>query len=221
MYADRYAKPTRFNPGSLGLALGLNAAIVAALISAAPQLLPKRPERPMEAIFKPIDPPPPPELRPLPRKVTPPRDELVFVPPQPLPLPQPADAKPMDSTDEIAPPTGAVIGNESAGTVEPYLPLPPAPLVPPSVDPRYAADLQPSYPADERRAEREGKVTIRVLVGIDGRVKDAQRVSATSESFWRATLDRALSKWRFRPATQGGVPVEAWRTMTLTFVLRD
>jgi protein TonB len=50
-------------------------------------------------------------------------------------------------------------------------------------------------------------------------VKEARRVAATSDAFWQVTLDRALAKWRFKPATRGGIPVEAWRTMSLTFVL--
>lgn len=34
MYADRYAKPTRFNPGGLTAAIAINAALVAALMFA-------------------------------------------------------------------------------------------------------------------------------------------------------------------------------------------
>jgi len=64
-------------------------------------------------------------------------------------------------------------------------------------------------------------VTIRVLVGVDGRVKQVERVSATSEAFWQATQQQALRAWRFRPATRGSVPEEAWRTMTLTFRMED
>ncbi len=32
---------------------------------------------------------------------------------------------------------------------------------------------------------------------------------------------RALSKWRFRPATRDGVPVESWREMTVRFTMSD
>ncbi len=58
-----------------------------------------------------------------------------------------------------------------------------------------------------------------MLIGTDGRVKRAERVSAASDAFWAATERRALDKWRFRPATRDGVPVEAWRTMTVRFEL--
>ncbi len=64
-------------------------------------------------------------------------------------------------------------------------------------------------------------MTVRVLIGVDGRVKQIERVDATSDAFWNAARTQALSRWRFRPATRGGVPEEAWRTMTLRFVLEE
>jgi protein TonB len=103
------------------------------------------------------------------------------------------------------------------------------PYVPPHVpvlvgarpDPRFARALQPDYPPSERRAEREGRVTVRVLVGIDGRVKQIELVSAASDQFFEATRRQALEKWRFTPATRDGIPEEAWRTMSVTFVLAN
>ena len=94
-------------------------------------------------------------------------------------------------------------------------------IVGPSVDPRYADAFQPDYPASEQRMGNDGKVTVRVLIGTDGRVKQIERVSATSDAFFRATETQALRRWRFRPGTRDGVPQEAWRTMTVTFVLND
>jgi protein TonB len=73
----------------------------------------------------------------------------------------------------------------------------------------------------ERRAEREGRVTVRVLIGEDGRVKQVELVSAASEAFFAATREQALAKWRFTPATKDGIPQEAWRTMSVSFVLND
>lgn len=80
-----------------------------------------------------------------------------------------------------------------------------------------AGNLQPPYPASEERAQRGGSVRLRVTIGADGRVVAAQRISATSDAFWRATERQALSRWRFRPATVDGRPVEATREMTVTF----
>ena len=90
-----------------------------------------------------------------------------------------------------------------------------------SVDDRYARDFQPLYPPAEQRAGRDGAVTLKVLIGVDGRVRDVQQLSATSEEFWRVTQKQALARWRFRPATRDGIPVEAWKTMTVRFHLED
>lgn len=87
-------------------------------------------------------------------------------------------------------------------------------------DPRYAGDQQPPYPATEERAGREGSVRVRVTVGTDGRVKGVQRLSATSEAFWRATERHAMARWRFRPATVDGRPIESSKTLTIYFRLQ-
>lgn len=82
-------------------------------------------------------------------------------------------------------------------------------------------DLQPPYPAAEQRAQREGVVRIRVTIGPDGRVTAVERLSATSDAFWLATQRQALSRWRFRPATLDGHPVEGSQVMTVQFRLED
>jgi protein TonB len=84
-------------------------------------------------------------------------------------------------------------------------------------DPRFAADQQPPYPTSEERAQREGRVRLRVTIGADGRVKAVQRLDATSDAFWRSTERHALSRWRFRPATDDGRPVESTKVLTITF----
>jgi len=52
-------------------------------------------------------------------------------------------------------------------------------------------------------------------------VTAVQRLSATSDAFWRVTERQALSRWRFRPATVDGRPVETSREMTVTFRIED
>ncbi|MBX9731987.1 MAG: energy transducer TonB [Sphingomonas sp.] len=60
-----------------------------------------------------------------------------------------------------------------------------------------------------------------MLIGIDGRVSAVERVSATSDDFFETTRRTALSKWRFRPATRDGAPVERWRVMRVTFRIEE
>ena len=89
------------------------------------------------------------------------------------------------------------------------------------LDPRYARDLQPPYPAPELRAERDGVVRIRLTIAANGRVTAVERLSATSDAFWRATQQQALNRWRFRPATLDGRPVQGVKVMTVNFRIQD
>lgn len=88
-----------------------------------------------------------------------------------------------------------------------------------SIDPRYARDFQPDYPPAMQRAQEEGKVTVRVIIGSDGRVTAVEKIFATTEAFWEAAKAQALRKWRFRAATRDGVPVTSEKVMTVHFQL--
>ena len=129
----------------------------------------------------------------------------------------PAKAEPV----ELLPSSGSGTGTGGMGaTVEVTPPKPPV-LVPPVIDPHFAGSFQPDYPAGEIRQGRDGVVIVRVLIGVDGRVKALEPVSATSEDFLAATRRRALDHWRFKPATRDGVAYEEWKQMRVTFTLKD
>ena len=210
MYADRHAQPTRFNPGGLTAAIAINAGLVAALMFAGPTILPGDPVRILETTNIPIDQPPPEPPRPQPRteEVVANRPTETIVAPNPI-VPTPSTSDLVTTTTIVpTPPLTPIIGSDP-GPIVIATPAPLPPLIAPQVDPRYASAFQPTYPPAERRANR------------DGRVKQIERVTATSDAFWQVTQDRALRSWRFKPATRGDVPVEAWRTMSLTFRMED
>jgi protein TonB len=89
------------------------------------------------------------------------------------------------------------------------------------IDPRFKNAFQPDYPAGRIRAEQEGVAVVRVLIGVDGRVKAVEGVRADHEEFLKETRAHALKKWRFKPATEGGTPVESWKEMTVRFQFPD
>lgn len=223
MYADRHAR--QFHPASLSVAVGVNIVLIGALLFAnPPSVFKKPPDRPLDTVNIPIDPPPPPET--LPPEAQP-RDS---VEPQPAPRPipdltiLPVDVAPVGPVFPPPPPLppvegGVIGGTGTVRTVDP--PKPASIFTGPQVDPRYAGQFQPPYPSAEQRMGEAGRVEMRVLVGTDGRVRQAECVTATSDGFCRATRDRALAKWRFKPAMRDGVAEEAWRTMSVTFVLED
>lgn len=227
MYADQvrpgYARPG-IKPATLAMAVGINAAIFAALLLAAPTIAPHI-DHPFETRNIPLDPVPPPDPQPRERKRDTPADPR-SEPDIAVPKPQVEIRSDSDLTVTSVPQPPPPIGEPGTGThdlprAEPSPPAPLPVLTPAEVDPRYADAFQPTYPGEERRAGREGRVTVRVLIGVDGRVRQVERVSATSDAFFEATRDRALARWRFRPATRDNVPVEAWRTMSVRFELNE
>jgi protein TonB len=214
----------RSNPTGLVVVVAIHAAAVTALALAKiepPEIL--RPP-PFETYDVPItrDPPPiPPE--PVKDRAEPQESELT--------VPRPEIRPPVmtDFRGPVTEPTDTVmvdpyVGEAAKPRVEPLPPPPPPPQAVP--DPvrteaklRPGIELLPPYPASEERAEAEGSVTIRLLIGPDGRVKAAEKVAAASEAFWRATERHALRAWRFTPATVDGKPVESRKVMTVKFEL--
>lgn len=218
MYANRYHS-TASRPAGAGGALLISGAMILGLYFAGPTIAPGAIEKVIKVISVPRDDPKP--VDPQPKKQVEQRKAvttpLPHIPDRVVDLP--TDHGGIAGTDVIGPvsteppgPVGPV--GPVGGTVDP--PRPPV-MVAPSVDPRYFDALQPPYPSAELRRGTEGSVTARVLVGADGRVKAIDIVKSPSEGLSEATRKQALARWRFRPATRDGAPVEGWKTMTLRF----
>jgi protein TonB len=73
----------------------------------------------------------------------------------------------------------------------------------------------PVYPEMVREAGIDGTVTVQVLVGKDGKVKQAQAIDGP-EPLRAAGLASARSAI-FKPALQGTSPVEVWVMIPVTF----
>jgi periplasmic protein TonB len=213
------AKPSH-SPTSFGLAFTITGAGVAALLLATPYVQQKIKATVIEAVNVPL--PPPPAPQPVPQKVTPQR-KIVADRPSPVPPvapPNGSKALVPDAGGEIVTGTGSGEIFRPAPFVPPYVPPVAEPvLVNASYDMRFAASQQPPYPAAQQREEIEGSVTVRVRIGTDGRVLAVEPVRASNEAFFTSTRDWALRKWRFKPATKDGVPVESWRTMSIRFTI--
>lgn len=212
------------SPTGLVIVIVMHAAVITALALSKMEVPIFDRAGPLEVRNIPIPPEPdpiPPEPRPQPKAE--PMAKSVVTRPKPIvdtPARPPADfstsKEPVDLSYKPVRP-GPI-------EIEPAIPKP---IPTPAPDPvRTAAvmlassELLPPYPAAEERAEREGQVTVRLLIGPDGRVKAVQKVSAASEAFWRATERHALRNWRFKPATVDGKPVESWTRMTVKFELQ-
>ena len=211
-YADIKSRPS---PVSLGSAFIINGLMIVGIIFAAPNIVGDSADAPM--IISLIPPPPSPGIE----KPKSKPDAGVL-------------AKPL--TQPPSPPLGAKSENDAAvekglilipplpplppedGTLIESLPIRPAPVFKGAViHPQYRGSLQPEYPPGLIRQEVEGSVTLRVLVGADGRVKAIEPLRFDDADLLKVTQAHALRKWRFLPATRDGTPVESWREMTVRF----
>jgi protein TonB len=207
------------SPGGLVLVIALHAAVLTAVMLVKNEYVRvKYDPIVVTPIKEQLEPPPIPE--PEPDRKAPPQDSIVrYVPPE-VPAPPREDVMLGEQTDLPLNFDPGPVGKAEEPAPEPLpvpqpLPLPEPVRVEARLDTR--SELQPPYPASEQRAQNEGTVTIRILIGADGRVKQVEKVKATSDAFYRATEQQALRHWRYRPATLDGKPVESRATVTVRF----
>lgn len=169
----------------------------------------------------PQDPPPPPPTSETPPDQVKPDVRSTTTTVDPI-RPTPFDDSAYRPADPPVGPVGDAGATGSGEGTTVRVPDPPAPvLVDAAIDPHYANAFQPDYPPSMIRMEKEGHVTVRVSIGVDGRVTAVERVSASDDAFWAATQRQALRKWRFRPATRDGAPVASTKVLTVRFRLAD
>ena len=231
MATSSFLEQKRASPASFGMVVALHAGVIAAVVLIKPSFV-RNMTDPLVADLIKLDPPPPPEPLPPPPepKVQPANQPPLDMPRQIIetPSPNPTPAQPQQPPAPANPFLGqpnTPPGGTGPTQIAEYIP----PRVPDHVpvrtealfDPRFAGDQQPPYPVSEERAEHEGMVRLRVTVAPSGRVTAAERLSATSEAFWAATQRQALARWRFRPATVDGRPVESTKVLTVHFRLDE
>jgi protein TonB len=209
-YAQKSGSPTGFV-----LVVLLHVAVLSAIILIKGPAFIRVTHPPTETFFIPLphepDPiPPPPQ-----QQRQQPRSEMT----NPQPVTQTSHEGPAAQTTQDPPPPFYPPGPARVELAR--VDLPPPVRRDAEVDPAYRGFLQPPYPPSEQRAEREGDVRVRVTIGTNGRVIAVQMLSATSDAFWRVTERQALTRWRFRPATVDGRPVESTKLMNLHFQIQD
>jgi periplasmic protein TonB len=187
--------------------------------AAAPPIAPQ-PVKPLET--KPVAPPrkvaPAPAPKPVPAPV--PRAPMPVAPTpvapaarEPAPQPATATSDPQPASPVAAPATAAVPATPA--------PAPTAGVVRlPSTSADYLHNPPPQYPPLSQRLREEGTSVVKVLIGTDGRVQEAQ--IAKSSGFPR--LDQAAEVtargWRYVPGTRGGVPEPMWVEVPIVWQYR-
>ena len=218
MTADGFLAQKPRHPLAMTAAIAINGAAVTAVLLAKSGYIP-----PVDPILIGENIPLPPDPDPV--KVdkapeTPVKKQPIYIPPPPVPTAGDNDNT-LQGTDDFPPFGGTAGGTGTEPIVKPTpTPTPLPVLTDAAPDSRYAGDFQPPYPPQLLRTGVEGKAVIKVLIGTDGPVKQVAIVAADDPLFADASERQALRRWRFRPATRDGVPVETWKQMTVRFEIR-
>ena len=83
--------------------------------------------------------------------------------------------------------------------------------------PEAITKVSPEYPDIARQANVDGTVLMQVLVGKDGKVKDAKVVK--SVAMLDAAALAAVRQWIFKPALSNNKPVAVWVAVPMKFTL--
>ena len=221
-YASRQRKPTKHLIG-LGLVVVLHLLLFWAISSGLARAVVRKIQGPVEAVLledaKPDIPPPPPP--PPPKNLPPPPP--AYVPPVDVAVAAPAAANAIAAVTATPQPP-APVAVYAPAPAAPAPPPPPAPVV--KADPvRVAAVVnsanceKPDYPSASRRLEEEGTVSLRFLVGVDGKVIQAEVEKSSGYKRLDEAARAGLSRCAFKPATVDGKPEQGWATMKYTWRL--
>ena len=87
-----------------------------------------------------------------------------------------------------------------------------------STNPKIVNYAKPNYPEIARRSQIEGTVIVKVLVGPDGSVLDAQIIQGVHPLLNKSAL-AAARKCKFIPGKKRNIPVKAWMALPFNFRL--
>jgi periplasmic protein TonB len=175
--------------------------------------------RPAPPPAKPEPPPPPPP----PRKPTKAAEPHVPAHKTEPPLaPQPAAAPELPPAPNA--PTGVVQPQPAPPPVAAAAPAAaqaPARVDLPISDADYLHNPKPTYPPTSRRLGEQGKVVLRVLIGVDGRAQDATVLESSGFPRLDHAALEAARQWRYVPGRRGGVPEPMWVKVPIAFDLSE
>lgn len=86
------------------------------------------------------------------------------------------------------------------------------------VPPRLLVGPEPEYPEGPRRLREQGLVVLQAFIGTDGRVENIVLLRGAFPALDGAAI-RAISRWRYSPATLNGRAVRVYLSVTVRFAL--
>ncbi len=87
------------------------------------------------------------------------------------------------------------------------------------VSPKPLSRKVPSYPARARSKNVEGYVTLRVLIGVTGRVEKVKIEDSSPSGVFDDAAVEAVQSWSFEPALYRGEKVRVWAKQVVRFNL--
>ncbi|MCX7995062.1 MAG: TonB family protein [candidate division WOR-3 bacterium] len=155
-----------------------------------------------------VTPQPSPAPTPAPAIPTTPATTPTPVTPAPTPKREEAPKPPPTITPEKL--LEAAASKETTATA--VAPPPPPPVTPPKPSvitrPEPIKKVMPKYPEAARAIGAAGKVVVKVVVGVDGKVKSASIYSTFGNPACEEAALAAARQWEFKPATKDGEPFE-------------
>lgn len=173
------------------------------------------------------EPPPPPAPEPLTKPNQPPAAPVVPVQPTVVPDAAPQHDDTVRLTDVLpvpdAPPSNGG-GNPNPGPPGngPAVADPAAGVLVVGGDVKKPVAIyqpQPQYPEIARRARVQGVVIVEAIIDKNGNVTDVQLRKGLPYGLSEAAL-KAVSQWKFKPATLGDQPVAVFYSLTVRFALQ-
>jgi protein TonB len=109
----------------------------------------------------------------------------------------------------------------AAATNTPAATEPPKPAVQQVVttDPVMTKYVQPRFPTQAQRTRTEGWVVVGYTVDTEGNVSSARVVDAQPRHLFDREAINAVERWKYKPATRNGTPVEAKLQRKIEFKL--
>lgn len=204
------------SPRALALILAGHAAVIAAVLTAKPEIIGLQPDHPTILINVPApSPPPQPRVDPQPeRPVT--QDSFIDRERPIIGMEQPTPFR-LDAGPSIAD-IGAVIGSGPTTVIDrpSHAPVTIGPILATSEN-----ALRPPYPLDMRRLEKEATLRLKLTIDPRGRVVAVDPVGPANPSFLDAARRHILRAWRYKPAQEDGVAVSSTTAVSLNFRLED
>lgn len=166
-----------------------------------------------------VVPPPPSPSAPIKQSI---KQAVVAKAPNPIKNVEPQPLAIADPTPAPNAPVGAIDPPPVVTPVAaPVALAPPAParVELPSSDADYLQNPAPPYPPLSKRLGEQGKVLVRVLIGVDGTAQKADiKQSSGFERLDQSALSTVLH-WRYVPGKRAGVPEAMWFNVPINFVL--